>query len=98
MEKSLLACVYVRNSEVVFRVIAGETILVPSTGKTAAVGRLFTLNETGAFVWSKIDGERNVEAIARLLAEEYDTAGKTARRDVTALLKKREVLNAVERI
>ncbi|MCX6348045.1 MAG: PqqD family protein, partial [Candidatus Aureabacteria bacterium] len=85
------SAIYRRNPDVVFRLIAGETILVPASKETQAVGRLFTLNETGAFVWGKIDGRRSVEEIARLLAQEYGAEDKTARRDVVALLKKLEV-------
>jgi len=89
--------IYRRNPDVVFRLIAGETILVPASKETQTVGRLFTLNETGAFVWGKIDGRRSVGEVARLVAAEYKVAETTACRDVVALLKKLEVLKAVEK-
>jgi hypothetical protein len=90
--------IYRRSPGVVFRSIAGETLLVPSSAKTAAVGRLFTLNATGAFVWGKIDGKRSAGDLARCLSEEYAVEEKIAGRDVAALLKKLEALRAVEMV
>ena len=89
--------VYRRSPGVVFRSIAGETLLVPASGKTAAVGRLFTLNETGAFVWGRIDGKRSAEAIARELRAEYRVGEEEARADVADLLDRLCALRAVER-
>jgi len=89
--------IYRRSPGVVFRSIAGETLLVPAAAKTAAVGRLFTLNATGAFVWGKLDGKRNVSAIAREMAKEYRVGEAAARADVADLLSRLEALRAVER-
>ena len=39
---------FVRNPDLVTREIAGETLLVPVTGKLANLADMFSLNKTGA--------------------------------------------------
>jgi methyltransferase-like protein len=43
---------------------------------------VYTLNETGAFIWELIDGTRNVEEIINSLVEEYDIDRQTATADI----------------
>ena len=43
---------------------------------------VYTLNETGAFIWEQIDGKRSVEDIITLLTEEYDINKQKAESDV----------------
>ena len=42
---------------------------------------LHELNDTASFVWKQADGRRSAEAIAELLAGEYDVAAEQARAD-----------------
>ncbi|HKY32369.1 MAG TPA: PqqD family protein [Candidatus Polarisedimenticolia bacterium] len=44
------------------------------------------LNGTGSRVWELIDGSRDAEEIARMIAEEYDVTIEAARKDVTSFL------------
>jgi hypothetical protein len=43
---------------------------------------VYTLNETGAFIWEQIDGKRNVEEIINELTNEYDIEKQNAESDV----------------
>jgi len=43
---------------------------------------VYTLNETGAFIWEQINGKRNIEEIISLLTDEYDIDNKKAEEDV----------------
>ena len=43
---------------------------------------VYTLNETGAFLWELIDGENNIEDMIEALIREYDIDEKTATDDV----------------
>jgi len=43
---------------------------------------VYTLNETGAFIWEQIDGKRNVEEIINELTNEYDIDKQNAESDV----------------
>lgn len=59
-----------------------EYVLVPLADNIADMNSLYTLNETGAFIWEQIDGKKNVGEIIAALMEEYDTDEKTASGDV----------------
>jgi hypothetical protein len=43
---------------------------------------VYTLNETGAFIWELIDGKRNVEEIINSVTDEYDIDRESAVEDV----------------
>lgn len=67
---------------VVARKTGNEYVLVPVTNNIADMNSVYTLNETGAFIWEQINGERSVEEIIRILTSEYDTDFETASEDV----------------
>ncbi|MCJ7662586.1 MAG: PqqD family protein [Anaerolineales bacterium] len=59
----------------------GEAVLVlPEKGKVKV------LNEVGAFIWSKVDGEGSVRQISELLAAEYEVGKSEAEEDSLAFL------------
>lgn len=86
---------YRKNPDVVYRVIAGEAILIPISRETQGAGRMLTLNETGAFVWERLDGKRPLEEILRELRDEYAVNGETACRDLLELVSSLEETGAV---
>jgi hypothetical protein len=59
-----------------------EYLLVPVTNNIADMDRMFTLNETGAFIWEHIDGKNSLEDIAGALANEYEVEYDDAVSDV----------------
>ena len=71
-----------RSPSVVTRKTGNEYVLVPVTNNIADMNSVYTLNETGAFIWEQIDGKRNIEDIIGLVIQEYDIDVKTASRDV----------------
>jgi methyltransferase-like protein len=76
--KSILS----HSTSVVTRKTGNEYILVPVTNNIADMNSVFTLNETGAFIWDQIDGKRNVEEIINAMTEEYDIDNETASNDL----------------
>ena len=82
----------------VFREIAGETVLVPVTGETQAAGRLFTLNGVGAFIWERIDGKRRLSDIVGEIMEEYEADQAAAESDLAELIKSLENIKAISSI
>lgn len=78
--------IYRKNPDVVYRVIAGEAILIPITRETQGAGRMLTLNETGAFVWERLDGKRRLEDILGEILEDYEVEEESARRDLLELI------------
>jgi hypothetical protein len=85
---SNLSSVFSHSPSVVTRKTGNEYVLVPIADNIADMNSVFTLNETGAFIWELIDGTRDVEAIIEELEKEYETDEATAREDVLNFLEK----------
>lgn len=73
---------------IVTRKTGNEYVLVPVTNNIADMNSVFTLNETGAFIWELIDGKRNVEEIINKLTIDYDIDKKSAEEDVFSFIEK----------
>jgi hypothetical protein len=65
-------CIYRKKDEIVSRVIAGETILVPVMGRVADMQRIFAVNNAGEFIWSRLNGEKNIRQIGSEISESFD--------------------------
>ena len=49
-------------------------------------GTYYTLNRTGTFVWSLMDGKRDVQGLVEALTERFQVERDAASRDVEALI------------
>ena len=67
---------------IVTRKTGNEYILVPITNNIADMNSVYTLNETGAFIWDQIDGKRSVGEIISALTDEYEIDSANAEEDV----------------
>jgi hypothetical protein len=67
-----------------------EYVLVPIANNIADMNSMYTLNETGAFIWDHIDGKSSVENIISDLTEEYDVDYSTAYNDVFSFINEME--------
>jgi methyltransferase-like protein len=76
--KSILS----HSPSVVTRKTGNEYVLVPVTDNIADMDSVYTLNETGAFIWEQIDGKKSTEQIISAMTEEYDIDNNTATEDV----------------
>jgi hypothetical protein len=83
-----LKSVLSHSSSVVTRKTGSEYVLVPITNNIADMNSVFTLNETGAFIWELIDGKRDVDEIITELTKEYDIDAESAEADVMAFIEK----------
>ncbi len=81
-----LKSVLTRSASVVTRKTGNEYVLVPITDNIADMNSVFTLNETGAYIWEHIDGKRCVEEIISALVDEYDIDYSSAEADVMAFV------------
>lgn len=98
MNEDILTRIYNKHPDVVYRIIAGEAILLPISKETQVAGRLFSLNETGAFIWEMIDGQRNLAEILIEVVNEYDIEENTAGEDLISLINELQELGAIKRI
>ena len=80
--KSILS----QSASVVTRKTGNEYVLVPITNNIADMNSVYTLNETGAFIWEQIDGKRTVEEIIIELTNEYDIDKQNAVSDVFSFI------------
>ena len=76
--KSILS----RSPSIVTRKTGNEYVLVPIANNIADMNSVYTLNETGAFIWELIDGKKSVEEIIGAVTAEYDIDKETASADV----------------
>ncbi len=80
------------KSKFVARQVAEELVIVPLSGNVAQMNELFTLNETGKFIWENISEEMNANQISELMTVEFDIDEMTARRDVETFLSNMDIL------
>jgi hypothetical protein len=85
-----------QSEDVVARVVEDEIILV---SLLASIGdmdtELYTLNETGMAIWSRLDGERSLRTIAKEMEEEFSVTLDVIEMDVLRLaeeLAKRKIV------
>jgi hypothetical protein len=81
-----LKSVLTHSPTVVTRKTGNEYVLVPIANNIADMHSVYTLNETGAFIWEQIDGKRSVGEIIAALTEEYDIEVKSAEADVLSFI------------
>ena len=63
-----------------------DYIIVSMANNIADMTSLYTLNETGAFIWDQIDGVRTVGEIINSLTKEFDVDNETATEDVFSFI------------
>ncbi|MEE0859083.1 MAG: PqqD family protein [Acutalibacteraceae bacterium] len=70
------------NKKYLLREVAGEYLLVPIGESSVQFNSLVTMNETGAFIWKKLDKGMDTEQIAEALTKEYTISLQQAKNDV----------------
>ena len=70
------------NKKYLLREVAGEYLLVPIGESSVQFNSLVTMNETGAFIWKKLDKGMDTEQIAEVLTKEYTISLQQAKNDV----------------
>lgn len=78
--------VYDKQEELVSRSIAGETLVVPVSGRLADLQRIFALEGTATFIWERLDGERSLGRIRDELLNRFAVARAEAERDLGAFI------------
>lgn len=74
--------VYKRVEGVVARKILDEVLLVRVSGRLADLEEVLSLNETGAFIWERLDGAADLASISRDVAAAFNVSPDEASRDV----------------
>ena len=69
------------------RQVAGQAVVLPS-GEELDLNMMITLNDTGAFLWERLQEETNEDALVTALLAEYEVDEETARKAVVAFVQK----------
>lgn len=62
-----------KSENISFRKIGNESLLVPIASSVADLNAIFSLNETGSFIWERIDGMTTLGNIIEQMKAEYET-------------------------
>ena len=86
-KKPKLEKAYRSSDDIVAREIEGELIIVPLTSGIGGLeDALFTFNETGKAIWSRLDGKTVLSEIAADMADEFDALPSAIETDTLGLL------------
>jgi hypothetical protein len=77
---------YSKDSDLVTRCVAGETIIVPIKNKVGDLDSIYTLNEIGTMIWELIDGKKTVSEIAEAVCNTYEVTPEPALKDTFEFL------------
>jgi hypothetical protein len=74
--------VFIRNSDVVSRKIAGELFLVPVKGRMADMENIFTLTAVAEYIWDRLDGRKSLNEILNNVVDRFDVEHEQAESDI----------------
>ncbi len=77
---------YQRKQDIVTREILGETLLVPISTDVADMENIFALNDSGAYVWHRLDGALSLAGISDALIDAFEVSREQAWGDVQRLI------------
>ena len=89
---------YQKDPQIVSRTIAGESILVPIRPNADDLESIYTLNETGALVWSLLDGKHTLAEIRDALVSDFEIEAEEAQQDLIELIQDLVSIRAVVKI
>ena len=89
---------FVRSDNVVSRVIAGETLIVPVRRGVADLASLFSFNQVGSTIWEAIEKPRTVDELVNVLADTYDVTPEKARQDLEVFLNEAQAAGVVQMV
>ena len=91
---SLPAVRHRRGDRHVYRLIAGEHLLISIRGDSEA--SMFALTPSGAVLWKRLADWTTREELVALMLEEYDVTAERASADVDEFLEQLRQLRALE--
>ena len=71
-----------------------EMVLVPLVNHVASMDRLFTLNETAAFIWENLDAESTLDTLKKALLDNFEVESEEAEADLLLFLSELNKMNA----
>lgn len=95
MTKKLSNRVFVKNTEIVYRQIAGEYLLIPIRSKMTDLDKIFILSEVSARIWELVDGRSGILEITNRILQEYASTYEIVLNDTNRILIQLEKIGAI---
>ncbi len=77
---------FAKDSNLVTRRIAGETIIVPVRSRVAELDCVYTVNEVGSLIWDLVEHGTPLSEIATAICSAYEVTPEEAVRDLGEFL------------
>ena len=90
------ATIIERTSDLVFRRIADEGVLVPLYQQENEENCIYTLNGIGAFIWEKLEQPSSVAELRSAIFAEYEADPDTIDADLDRFLVEMKTIGAVK--
>ena len=75
-----------KDQNLVTRIVAGETIIVPIRSGVSDLENIYVLNEVGSRVWQLLDEAASVSQVVDAVCSEYEVSPEQAACDIGELL------------
>ena len=89
---------HARNSSLVSREVAGETIVVPICKGVGDLDSVYTFNPVGRSLWRLLENGQSVEELANWVATNYEVDAKQAFEDVQTYLSELQEIGLVRTV
>ena len=77
---------FARSNNVVSRVIAGETLIVPVRRGIADLASLFSFNAVASTIWAALEKPRTADELVSTIADAFEVSPEKAREDLQVFL------------
>ena len=89
---------HARNTAIVSREVAGETIVVPICRGVGDLDSVYTFNPLGKNLWSMLENAQTAEELANWVSNRYQVDAKQALLDVQSYLNELEEIGLIRRV
>ena len=89
---------HTRNTAIVSRDVAGETIVVPICRGVGDLDSVYTFNPVGRSLWRLLENSHSIEELANWVATHYEVDAKQAFADVQSYLSELQELGLVRTV
>ena len=89
---------HTRNTAIVSRDVAGETIVVPICRGVGDLDSVYTFNPVGRSLWRLLENHQSVEELANWVATNYEVDANQAFADVQAYLAELQEIGLVRTV
>lgn len=76
------------KSSFVTREVGNELVLVPLSSNVSTMDELFTMNETGRFIWENLTETTTVDTLVGKMTQKFEVDAATAKNDIEQFLSK----------